>query len=113
MIDGMVWWIEYEKEKQSVEKESEEKESEEKQSTTSQKRDTPDEEDDGDSTTLYIKNLNWKTTEQSIRKMFGKVDGLKTVVLPQKKGPNGENLPLGFGFVVYENRQQALKALNK
>ena len=111
MIDGMVWWIEYEKEKQSVE--SEKKESEEKQSTTSQKRDAPDEEDDGDSTTLYIKNLNWKTTEQSIRKMFGKVDGLKTVVLPQKKGPNGENLPLGFGFVVYENRQQALKALNK
>ena len=45
--------------------------------------------------------------------MFGKVDGLKTVVLPQKKGPNGENLPLGFGFVVYHNRQQALKALNK
>ena len=114
MIDGVVWWIEYEKEKQLSEKQSTEKQSTESTTlTTSQKRDTPDEEDDGDSTTLYIKNLNWKTTEQSIRKMFGKVEGLKTVVLPQKKGPNGENLPLGFGFVVYENRQQALKALNK
>lgn len=69
--------------------------------------------DETDSTTLYIKNLNWKSTEESIRKMFGKVEGLKTVVLPKKKGPAGENLPMGFGFVVYENRQQALKALNR
>lgn len=69
--------------------------------------------DDSDSTTLYIKNLNWKTEEEGIRKMFGKVDGLKTVVIPKKKGPGGENLPMGFGFVVYEDRQQALKALNR
>ena len=69
--------------------------------------------EEADSTTLYIKNLNWKTTEEGVRKMFGKVDGLKTVVLPKKKGPAGESLPMGFGFVVYENRQQALKALNK
>ena len=69
--------------------------------------------EEADSTTLYIKNLNWKTSEENIRKMFGKVEGLKTVVLPKKKGPTGESLPLGFGFVVYENRQQALKALNK
>lgn len=103
--------IDYEKEKK--EEESKLIETSSVSDKPSQKRETPDDEDDGDSTTLYIKNLNWKTTEQSIRKMFGKVDGLKTVVLPQKKGPNGENLPLGFGFVVYENRQQALKALNK
>lgn len=69
--------------------------------------------EEADSTTLYIKNLNWKTSEEAVRKMFGKVDGLKTVVLPKKKGPAGESLPMGFGFVVYENRQQALKALNK
>lgn len=66
-----------------------------------------------DSTTLYIKNLNWKTTEEGIRGMFGKVEGLKSVTIPKKKGPNGELLPMGFGFVVYENRQQALKALNR
>ena len=69
--------------------------------------------EEADSTTLYIKNLNWKTTEESIRKMFSKVDGMKTVVLPKKKSPTGENVPMGFGFVVYENRQQALKALNR
>lgn len=102
--------IEYELEQQQQQKES-------------LKRDQPELEeeapsenvigDDSDSTTLYIKNLNWKTTEDSIRKMFGKVDGLKTVVIPKKKGPGGEVLPMGFGFVVYENRQQALKALNR
>ena len=69
--------------------------------------------EEGDSTTLYIKNLNWKTTEEGIRGLFGKVEGLKSVTIPKKKGPNGELLPMGFGFVVYENRQQALKALNR
>lgn len=98
-------------------------EQQQQQQKESLKRDQPEPEeetpsenvigDDSDSTTLYIKNLNWKTTEDSIRKMFGKVDGLKTVVIPKKKGPGGEALPMGFGFVVYENRQQALKALNR
>ena len=69
--------------------------------------------EESDSTTLYIKNLSWTTTDESVRKFFGQVDGLKVVTLPKKKGPNGESLPMGFGFVVYETRQQALKALNR
>ena len=53
--------------------------------------------EEGDSTTLYIKNLNWKTTEEGIRGLVGKVEGLKSVTIPKKKGPNGELLPMGFG----------------
>ena len=82
----------------------------------SQKRDQSSEVtigDDSDSSTLYIKNLNWSSTEETVRKFFGQVDGLRVVTIPKKKGPNGELLPMGFGFVVYETRQQALKALNR
>ena len=108
-----------EKEVKVVE-EKEEKESEDETKTedeTTRKREEPSEThtvgEEAESTTLYIKNLNWKTTEEGVRGLFGKVEGLKSVTLPKKKGPNGELLPMGFGFVVYENRQQALKALNR
>lgn len=112
--------------KDTVVEEKEEKESEEKKESedetkteeeTTRKREEPSEThtvgEEAESTTLYIKNLNWKTTEEGVRGLFGKVEGLKSVTLPKKKGPNGELLPMGFGFVVYENRQQALKALNR
>ena len=119
---GVVLGVEKEaKDKVVEEKESEEKkESEDETKTedeTTRKREEPSEThtvgEEAESTTLYIKNLNWKTTEEGVRGLFGKVEGLKSVTLPKKKGPNGELLPMGFGFVVYENRQQALKALNR
>ena len=116
---GVVLGVEKEA-KDKVVEEKEEKESEEKKESeeeTTRKREEPSEThtvgEEAESTTLYIKNLNWKTTEEGIRGLFGKVEGLKSVTLPKKKGPNGELLPMGFGFVVYENRQQALKALNR
>lgn len=109
-----------EKEAKVVEEKEEKKESEDETKTeeeTTRKREEPNEThtvgEEAESTTLYIKNLNWKTTEEGVRGLFGKVEGLKSVTLPKKKGPNGELLPMGFGFVVYENRQQALKALNR
>lgn len=116
---GVVLGVEKEA-KDKVVEEKEEKESEEKKESeeeTTRKREEPSEThtvgEEAESTTLYIKNLNWKTTEEGVRGLFGKVEGLKSVTLPKKKGPNGELLPMGFGFVVYENRQQALKALNR
>ena len=69
--------------------------------------------DDSSNTTIYIKNLNWKTTEAAIRKLFNSVPGLKSITLPKKKTPSGESLPMGFGFAVYETRAQALRALNQ
>ena len=122
---GVVLAVEKEA-KDTVVEEKEEKESEDETKTeeetnteeeTTRKREEPSEThtvgEEAESTTLYIKNLNWKTTEEGVRGLFGKVEGLKSVTLPKKKGPNGELLPMGFGFVVYENRQQALKALNR
>ena len=100
---------------QEEEKEEEEEPMEE-ETPQSEKRSFPAETeigDESDSTTLYVKNLNWKTTEEGVRKLFGQVEGLRAVTLPKKKNSKGELLPLGFGFVVYATRQQALKALNR
>ena len=69
--------------------------------------------EDSSNTTIYIKNLNWKTTEAAVRKLFNSVPGLKSITLPKKKTPSGESLPMGFGFAVYETRAQALRALNQ
>ena len=106
--------------KDKVVEEKEEKESEEKKESeeeTTRKREEPSEThtvgEEAESTTLYIKNLNWKTTEEGVRGLFGKVEGLKSVTLPKKTGPNGELFPMGFGFVVYENRKQEIKAQNR
>ena len=40
--------------------------------------------DDSSNTTIYIKNLNWKTTEAAVRKLFNAVPGLKSITLPKK-----------------------------
>ena len=69
--------------------------------------------DDSSNTTIYIKNLNWKTSEASVRRLFSSVPGLKSITLPKKKTSSGESLPMGFGFAVYETRAQALRALNQ
>ena len=85
------------------------------QSSSASKRDHSEEtgSEDSSNTTIYIKNLNWKTTESSVRRLFNSVPGLKSITLPKKKAPSGESLPMGFGFAVYESRAQALRALNQ
>ena len=49
--------------------------------------------EDSSNTTIYIKNLNWKTTEEAVRKFFNSVHGLKSITLLKKKKPSGILLP--------------------
>ena len=63
-------------------------------------------------TTIYVKNLNWKTTEEAVRRFFNSVPELKFTTLLQKKKPSGVLLPIRFGFAVYETRAQALRTPN-
>ncbi|KAK8795638.1 hypothetical protein WA158_000295 [Blastocystis sp. Blastoise] len=65
------------------------------------------------STTLYIKNLNFDTQEEKLKQVFGQVDGLISVTIARRPNPAGGTLSMGFGFVTYNTRDQALKALNK
>lgn len=64
--------------------------------------------------TLYIKNLNFDTTEESLRKHFIKLLGKDTVkhaTIPTKVG--SKDLSLGFGFVECVDQEATRRGLRK
>jgi multiple RNA-binding domain-containing protein 1 len=80
-----------------------------------------DEVEVGPTFTLYVKNLNFSTTEEKLRDFFAKhIKDVRAVRVPQKVAPakrQGEEpimLSMGFGFVEFgskESVQTALKTL--
>ncbi|XP_074636060.1 putative RNA-binding protein 19 isoform X2 [Acropora palmata] len=79
-----------------------------------------EEDDDGDSendegTTLFVKNLNFDTNEETLKEVFSKIGPLRTVVIAKKKDFKnlGNLLSMGYGFVEYKKRSDALNALKK
>jgi len=61
--------------------------------------------------TLYIKNLNWTTTETSLQNHFGSTV-VRHVMIAKKKDMKNEGklLSLGYGFVEFKSRELALEA---
>ncbi|KAI9505196.1 Multiple RNA-binding domain-containing protein 1 [Coemansia spiralis] len=64
---------------------------------------------------LFVKNIDFGTTEDTLRQLFNGVDGLASVMIRRKRDPKrpGKWLSMGFGFVEYktpETAQQAIKA---
>uniref|UniRef100_F7FBF8 Probable RNA-binding protein 19 n=1 Tax=Monodelphis domestica TaxID=13616 RepID=F7FBF8_MONDO len=84
------------------------------------KLDAPSEEDDDDDDeeglpgcTLFIKNLNFSTTEETLKEAFSKVGKVKNCSISKKKNKAGVSLSMGFGFVEYQKPEQAQKALKQ
>ncbi|KAJ1732184.1 Multiple RNA-binding domain-containing protein 1, partial [Coemansia biformis] len=67
-----------------------------------------------DGCVLFVKNLNFDTTEDTLRRVFGGVDGLASVVVRRKKdAKNPDRLKsMGFGFVEYKSPAAARQALD-
>ncbi|KAL1768765.1 putative RNA-binding protein 19 [Sigmodon hispidus] len=63
--------------------------------------------------TLFIKNLNFSTTEETLREVFSKVGAVKSCTVSKKKSKAGMLLSMGFGFVEYKKPEQAQKALKQ
>ncbi|XP_053525741.1 probable RNA-binding protein 19 isoform X3 [Artibeus jamaicensis] len=63
--------------------------------------------------TLFIKNLNFDTTEETLRGVFSKVGAVKSCSISRKKNKAGALLSMGFGFVEYRKPEQAQKALKQ
>lgn len=67
--------------------------------------------------TLFVKNLNFSTTEEALRSHFEKVAGQGVVhsvtiaVKKDAKNPSGPPLSMGYGFVQFCKRAQADSAL--
>ncbi|XP_020138512.2 putative RNA-binding protein 19 [Microcebus murinus] len=63
--------------------------------------------------TLFIKNLNFDTTEETLKKVFSKVGMVKSCSVSKKKNKAGALLSMGFGFVEYRKPEHAEKALKQ
>ena len=72
---------------------------------------------DGTNSTIYVKNLNFASTEETLRQVFEKnVGSVRSVRIPKKVVParNGEEpqlLSMGYGFVELESEAAVKKAL--
>jgi len=76
--------------------------------------DASDEEDDAtDGNTLFVKNLNFDTTEESLKEKFCSCGKVKSATIAKKKDPKkpGSFLSMGYGFVEYKKAESADKAL--
>ncbi|KAJ8005676.1 hypothetical protein DPEC_G00120400 [Dallia pectoralis] len=63
--------------------------------------------------TLFIKNLNFTTTEETLRETFSKCGRVKSCTISQKKDKTGRLLSMGYGFVTYQTQKAADKALRQ
>ncbi|GAN09778.1 RNA-binding domain-containing protein [Mucor ambiguus] len=66
-----------------------------------------------DITTLFVKNLNFSTTAEALRNSFKGITGYRSSrinVKPDAKHP-GKTLSMGFGFVEFDSKSNAEKAL--
>ncbi|XP_008052444.1 probable RNA-binding protein 19 [Carlito syrichta] len=63
--------------------------------------------------TLFIKNLNFSTTEETLKEVFSKVGMVRSCSVSKKKNRTGALFSMGFGFVEYRKPEQAQKALKQ
>ena len=63
--------------------------------------------------TVFVKNLNFSTNEDSLRKLFSEVGHVKSVMVARKRNPKdpSTSLSMGYGFVEYESKTIAIEAL--
>jgi multiple RNA-binding domain-containing protein 1 len=63
--------------------------------------------------TLFIKNLNFDTTEATLRDVFTPVGQLRKVTIRKKKNPKRPDqlLSMGFGFIEFAGEDTANRAL--
>uniref|UniRef100_A0A8C9TAE6 RNA binding motif protein 19 n=1 Tax=Scleropages formosus TaxID=113540 RepID=A0A8C9TAE6_SCLFO len=63
--------------------------------------------------TLFVKNLNFSTSEETLAEVFSKCGALKTCTVSRKKQRSGDLLSMGYGFVRYKTPKAAQKALRQ
>lgn len=66
-----------------------------------------------DTSTLFVRNLNFSTTTDRLREVFQELDGFTSARVKMKPNPKkpGEFLSMGFGFLEFRSTKQAQAAL--
>ncbi|CAD5219002.1 unnamed protein product [Bursaphelenchus okinawaensis] len=74
-----------------------------------------EETDAGNGRTLFVKNLNFDTTDEGLKKFFSKGYKVTLAEVSKKEGKKAKSklLSMGFGFVTFASVEDAEKALRK
>ena len=80
--------------------------------------DSVDDENVTDTSTVFVRNLNFSTTSERLWKELHPLTGLKSAVVKTRKDPKneGKSLSMGFGFLEFatkEDARAAISAMNK
>ncbi|XP_016898595.1 putative RNA-binding protein 19 isoform X2 [Cynoglossus semilaevis] len=78
-----------------------------------EEKEEEEEEESAPGSTLFIKNLNFRTTEETLQETFAKCGKVKSCSISKKKDKTGKLLSMGFGFVQYHMAEAAQKALRQ
>uniref|UniRef100_A0A8C5F7W4 RRM domain-containing protein n=1 Tax=Gadus morhua TaxID=8049 RepID=A0A8C5F7W4_GADMO len=70
-----------------------------------------EEEESVPGSTLFIKNLNFSTTEETLQETFAKCGKVSSCTVSKKKDKTGKMLSMGYGFVQYQKPESAQKAM--
>lgn len=91
---------------------------EEKPTTTELLENEEEEEEEvGSTTSVFVKNLNFSTTQEEFASVFKALDGYTVAVIKMKPDPrhDGQMISMGFGFVEFKtvaDANAAIKALD-
>lgn len=64
------------------------------------------------SNSIYVKNLNFSTTKESIMKLFEQIGKVKSIKIATKKDPKKGLLCLGYCFVEFAEKEAISKAID-
>ena len=69
----------------------------------------------GEQCTVFVKNLNFSTTEDALSELFSKIGRLKLASIARKRNMKDPSklLSMGFGFVEFERPRNAQKAIKR
>lgn len=80
----------------------------------SEDADDDEEEFSGPTTSIFVKNLNFSTTSETLKQHFSPIEGFLLAQVKTKPDPKNKNrtLSMGFGFVEFKTKQQAEIAIS-
>eukprot|EP00039_Didymoeca_costata_P013685 m.212073 g.212073 ORF g.212073 m.212073 type:complete len:869 (+) comp15847_c0_seq1:210-2816(+) len=77
--------------------------------------DDDDDDESNDLTTVFVKNLNFDTTEESLKALFERNSPIRSVKIAKKSDTKrkGHLLSMGFAFVEFSTKEQAMKVIKE
>jgi multiple RNA-binding domain-containing protein 1 len=74
---------------------------------------TPEIEELPPAATIFVKNLNFETTDEVLKAAFEGLNGLRSARISKKSNPKypGQKMSMGFGFLEFQTKEDAMKCI--